>query len=51
MLYADMSLWAEINNKSQNHNPIIEEYQNGLHNNEVEQYNRNAIQQNHKNQQ
>ncbi len=35
MLYADMSLLAEIDDISQNHYPTIEEYTDGFHNNEV----------------
>ena len=51
MLNADMSLWAESNDESQNHDPTVDKYDDGFHNNDIEPYSRNSIQQNHKNQQ
>ncbi len=47
MLYTDMSLWAENNDKNQIHNPTIEYFTNGLDDNVFQQYSRNAVHKNH----
>ncbi len=44
-----MYLQAENNDESQNHNPTVEEYHDGLQDKVVQQYSRNTVQENQEN--
>ncbi len=50
MLYTDMKFLAENDDENQNHDPTVDNYHDGFHDNMVQQYNWNAVQENHQNQ-